>query len=90
MLNCSTHWFTFLEWTNISQLYFYETNNSSIKSYMKRFSLSNTFSLNSLNPYTDNDIEVTKTSDTERYLISLFFFANSLPGTILLPVFRFF
>ena len=30
------------------------------------------FSLNSLNPYTDNDIEVTETSDTERYLISLF------------------
>ena len=36
------HWLTFLEWTNISQLYFHETNNSSIKTCMKHFSLSNT------------------------------------------------
>ena len=30
------------------------------------------FSLNSLNSYTDDDIEVAETNETERYLISLF------------------
>ena len=45
------HWFTFLELVIISQLYLHETNNSSIKTYMKHFSLSNTIRLSKKNQF---------------------------------------